>query len=235
MNDSIQGGQPGEKALEMLQRQMDRAMETLFLLLETRDVGLPALAMAMGQFIRTRVDLPRDAACRSGCAHCCHLRVGASIPEVLVLFNGLTSHATPGGLAYFREKIIQAPGKGDSDARWRAEKIACPFLDDQNLCLIYDLRPFSCRAYHSLDAAVCREGFETGKKMSIPCFPLYRSCTDMYTTVFTRGMARKGLASYPVGFVKALELLFRDETRIARWFKGEDVFGPARIRGKSEG
>lgn len=220
---------PGDKAREMLQKQMDQAMENLSRFLETRNMGLPVLAAAMDQFIRTLIDLPKEAACQPGCAHCCHLRVGASIPEVLVLFSGLKSQATAEGLEYFRGKIMAISGKGDDDAWWRREKIACPFLDTRNRCLIYDLRPFSCRAYHSLDMAACQEGFETGKEMNIPCFPLYRSFTDMYSTVFIRTLARKGLASYQVGFVKALALLFRDEQRIERWLAGEDVFAPARL------
>ncbi|WP_022665569.1 YkgJ family cysteine cluster protein [Desulfospira joergensenii] len=233
MSDPPRTTPTGEEAREMLQRQMDRLMENLFLFFETRELGLPALGMAMDQLIRTLIELPNEAACKTGCAHCCHLRVGVSIPEVLVIFSGLRAQATSQGLEYFRNRVIRTSGRGDvlDETWWRSRKTACPFLDPQNRCLIYDLRPFSCRAYHSTDVAACLEGFEAGKEMGIPCFPLYRAFTDMHSTVFIRTMARKGLASFQVGLVKALELLFRDETLIARWFNKEDVFGPARLEG----
>jgi Fe-S-cluster containining protein len=222
-----------DKSMEMLQKYMDAAQKNLSILLDTHGVHLNVLKEAMALFIRSLVTLPPEAACKNGCAFCCHLRVGLSIPEVIIIFNGLTSSATPEGLDFVKQRVIQTAQKGNTldDGWWRTTRTACPFLDidKENACLIYDLRPFSCRAYHSTDVTDCQKGFETGQEIRIPCFPLYRAVTDMYSTVFIRKMAQIGLDSYQVGFVRALQVLFEKETAMEEWFRGKDVFSPARI------
>lgn len=223
-----------DASLEMLKKIMDDAMEKLRFLLDTRGIHLDVLGEAMALFVRSLVDLPDQAACKKGCAYCCHLRVGVSIPEVVVIFNGLQSLATPEGLAFLERNVIQVAQKGNAldDNWWRTSRTACPFLDinGQNHCLIYELRPFSCRAYHSTDMNDCRIGFEQKIKTQIPCFPLYRAVTDMYSTIFIQGLAQKGLFSYQVGFVKALQILFENDRAVEQWLSGDDVFEAARLR-----
>lgn len=231
--DLEQKGSNNERSLEMLKQYMDAARKNLSILLDTHGTNLNVMKEAMALFIRSQVPLPAESSCQNGCAFCCHLRVGLSIPEVLVIFNGLMSSATPAGLDFVKHRVTQTAQKGNTldDDWWRITRTTCPFLDTdgEKSCLIYDLRPFSCRAYHSTDVADCQKGFETGQKMQIPCFPLYRAVTDMYSTVFIRGMAEKGLFSYQVGFVRALQILFENDNAMEQWFQGEDVFEPAKL------
>lgn len=222
-----------DRSKEVLEKHMGQAMENLSSFLDTNGMHISILTEAMNTFIQSLFDLPGEAACKSGCAYCCHLRVGASIPEVLILFNGLKTCTGKQELSILEERVNLAVQKGNvtDDVFWRKTRTACLFLETeaQDLCLIYLLRPFSCRAFHSTDKTVCRRGFEEGKKIQIPCFPLYRASTDMYSTVFIRVMAQKGLYSYQVELVRALQILFKDDRATDLWLKGEDVFKAAKI------
>ncbi len=47
----------------------------------------------------------------------------------------------------FIEKYL----KKDSDGLWMMQQTPCVFLDDDNYCLIYEVRPKACREYPHLD------------------------------------------------------------------------------------
>ncbi len=222
-----------DRARILLAGTRDTAMKQLSQLLDTRGFHVPVLASAMDRFVKSLVPLPRAAACNIGCAWCCHLRVGVSIPETLVIFHEIRAQATPEGLAFLKHRILKTSGRGDilDENFWRRSRCHCPFLDVDGAyqCLIYGLRPFSCRAFHSLDEAVCRKGYDQGMEIQVPCFPLYRAGVDLYSSVLIQVAAQRGLASFQVGFIRALEILFTDDTASEHWLQGENVFLPAKI------
>ena len=49
--------------------------------------------------------------------------------------------------AIFEETYL----KKDTDGLWMFQETPCVFLDDDNYCLIYDVRPKACREYPHLD------------------------------------------------------------------------------------
>ena len=222
-----------DRARVLLAATRDTAMKHVSQLLDTRGLQVPVLASAMDWFVKSLVPLPEAAACKTGCAWCCHLRVGVSIFEALVIFHEIKAQATAEGLAFLKHRILKTSDRGDilDENFWRTSRCPCPFLDLDNTCrcLIYGLRPFSCRAFHSLDDAVCRRGYDLGIQIQVPCFPLYRASVDLYSSVLIQAAAQKGLASFQVGFIQALEILFTDDTASERWLKGENVFLSAKI------
>lgn len=222
-----------ERARALLAGTRDTAMKHVSQLLDTRGFDVPVLASAMDRFVKSLVPLPRAAACKTGCVWCCHLRVGVSIPEALVIFHEIRAQATPEGLAFLKQRIFKTSDRGDilDENFWRRSRCPCPFLDVDGTdhCLIYGLRPFSCRAFHSLDEAACRRGYDQGMEIQVPCFPLYRASVDLYSSVLIQVAAQKGLASFQVGFIRALEILFTDDTATERWLQGENAFLSAKL------
>jgi len=156
-----------------------------------------------------------------------------AIPAALVIFNELKLKFSPKKWEALKQNIIRITQEGNtlSDTFWQGSQTACPFLglDGQGLCSIYDMRPISCRAYHSSDQVICKKGFDLRQEVHIPCFPLYKASTDMYTAVLIRMMSQKGLFSYQVGFVRALQILFEDDTALDKWIGGADVFKMAEL------
>lgn len=226
-----------DRSRELLAAHMEKTAGVLTDFLKARGVSIPVLGKAMESFSTQVVELPGEAACTPGCAWCCHLRVTVSIPELLVIFEELRAQTTPEGMTCFKQRVQAAVRAGNTldDAFWYESRTPCPFLDNKNGCLIYPIRPFSCRAHHSTDAAVCRQGYEERRQVMLPCFPLYRAGTDMYSAVFIRVMADLGFASSHLGFVKGLALLFEDPGLAEAWLNRADVFSGARIEPERTG
>jgi Fe-S-cluster containining protein len=88
----------------------------------------------------------KDAICKLGCTYCC-TDVGNVDTNTL---EGLI----------IRERIEKLPREtkneiGEKLSHHRQEKkngpiAPCPFLEDNSACLIYDVRPFSCRQLYSI-------------------------------------------------------------------------------------
>jgi len=55
----------------------------------------------------------------------------------------------------------------DPDDRFRVMTLhPCPFLSDQNLCLVHDIRPYNCRRFMCGRVNVQRESYETDQQGS---------------------------------------------------------------------
>lgn len=222
-----------EKSAILLNEQLEKADAYLDSLYKTNPVTPDLLKTAMAQFAASLVDIPQGTACVSGCAFCCHLRVGTSIPEAIVLFNALKSCTTPEGFDFLKQRVLNTANNGNTleEDWWHQSQTPCPFLDSEgrNQCLVYEFRPFACRAYHSTDTQACRKGFDEKKETAIPCFPLYTKFTDIYSTILIKSMAKRGMHSYQVGFVKAMQILFENKNAFKEWADGKDLFLDAKI------
>ena len=93
-------------------------------------------------------------ACQAGCAHCCHLRVEATEPEVFHIAKHLRAQpaeALADALSALHRHVTTAALNPTNPARQ-----ACSFLVDER-CSIYPVRPAACRKAHSLSAQHCAE------------------------------------------------------------------------------
>lgn len=87
--------------------------------------------------------------CTAGCAHCCHVRVEATEPEVFRIALHLVAEgagSVDAATARLRQHVAQA------DANTARQP--CGFLVEDR-CSIYSVRPGACRKAHSLSVHHC--------------------------------------------------------------------------------
>jgi len=87
--------------------------------------------------------------CRTGCAGCCRFAVHATFPEAAAIAWQLTRQQTLQLSAYISrlKKILPASSDMKNYLKSHRQSVGpCPFLDGQNNCSIYPIRPLSCRA-----------------------------------------------------------------------------------------
>lgn len=90
----------------------------------------------------------KDAACKRGCSHCCHIAVGVMEPEAKVIGKMI-------GRPPVAVKGRQGPGYFDGfDYGYHNP---CTFLKNGE-CSIYEFRPLACRAQFNVDVddLLCR-------------------------------------------------------------------------------
>ena len=87
-----------------------------------------------------------QAVCGRGCSFCCTAvgKIDIVTIEGLILLERLES------MPISEAKRISQRLERDRESRLEGKKSACPFLDGEEACLVYDIRPFSCRQLYSL-------------------------------------------------------------------------------------
>jgi Fe-S-cluster containining protein len=162
-------------------------------------------------------------ACQAGCAHCCHLRVEATDPEVLHIAQHLRTlpGADQAATLLRLQQHVAAAIVGTT-------RQPCSFLVHDR-CAIYSVRPAACRKAHSLSAAHCAEQSPTipqnlrllvdaealmaGTALAYRDQPLPASAHELNAAVLA---ALDGTASPPAG-------------ALLRWYRGDD--GALALRG----
>lgn len=117
-------------------------------------------------FEAVRARHPELVVCRQKCSSCCHALFDLSLVEAIYLnakffdrfhgspeFERIMDRADTADrqTARLKRKIFKASQAGkDSNellAEVAAERMRCPLLGDDDLCLLYDVRPITCRLY----------------------------------------------------------------------------------------
>ncbi|MDL2315917.1 YkgJ family cysteine cluster protein [Desulfovibrio sp. OttesenSCG-928-A18] len=139
-------------------------------------------------FERVRSLHPEQVLCRERCSSCCHALFDLSLVEALYL-NARFRERFPEGeergrileeadradraIARIKHRIYKESKAGRDSNELLAEAAAltvrCPLLSGEDLCLLYDVRPVTCRIYGVPTAIggtahTCgKTGFEPGK------------------------------------------------------------------------
>jgi Fe-S-cluster containining protein len=116
-------------------------------------------------FDRVKKEYPKEVFCREKCSDCCYAIFDLTLIEALYLkdkvlkkFNGKEKN----DLMEIADKTDRALTKMKRDAykqikngadeleivgKMSQERVRCPLLGENNLCLLYEFRPITCRVY----------------------------------------------------------------------------------------
>jgi len=91
-------------------------------------------------------DYKQKAVCRKGCAYCCTDagRIDITTLEGLVILKKIRT------LPRTRQLKVNKALATDLTRREKGQRSACPFLMKNQACMIYQIRPFSCRRIYSV-------------------------------------------------------------------------------------
>jgi Fe-S-cluster containining protein len=116
-------------------------------------------------FDRVKKEFSKEVFCREKCSDCCYAIFDLTLIEALYLnhkFNEKFSGTEKADLIAIADKTDRALVKMKRDAykkvkdgadqleivgRMSQERVRCPLLGDNNLCLMYENRPITCRVY----------------------------------------------------------------------------------------
>lgn len=99
----------------------------------------------------------KQVACTEGCSYCCsYCRVFVTPPEVFLLKQSIQKSLSTTQLTDFIHKLTDKVRHLTtlSNEDFYNSNIDCIFLEN-NLCSVYEVRPFNCRNYHATDVEGC--------------------------------------------------------------------------------
>jgi len=116
-------------------------------------------------FDRVKQEYPKEVFCREKCSDCCYAIFDLTLIEALYLnhkFNEEFSGKEKAELIAIADKTDRALAKMKRDAykkvkdgadqleivgKMSQERVRCPLLGENDLCLMYECRPITCRVY----------------------------------------------------------------------------------------
>jgi len=171
---------------------------------------------------------PAPIACQSGCPYCCHIRVTASAPELLLMFDHIRSTWDTAQIQTLAKKTANTDAftRGlDDDARAQV-RLPCPLLKDGS-CSVHAVRPISCRAVASVDVTACKQAYASRMQDGVPMYePQYQGANAVGYGLHA-GLVDAGYSVENIELVAALALGLGDTEIAKKWLKGEDMFAPA--------
>lgn len=130
--------------------------------------------------------------CKKGCSHCCGLIVKVAIPELFLIFEHLMASKKEDELLALMVMLKEnIDTKEVQTERSERIKIKCAFLSN-NICSIYSVRPFSCRAWNSSKVQSCIE-FMTNDEIEIPISPTHYAPFHTILKATTKALQALGI------------------------------------------
>ena len=116
-------------------------------------------------FDRVKNEYPKEVFCREKCSDCCYALFDLTLIEALYLnhqfkeqFSGeqkaeliAIADKTDRALVKMKRDAFKKAKKGEDQlqvvGQMSQERVRCPLLGKEDLCLMYDKRPITCRVY----------------------------------------------------------------------------------------
>ncbi|MEO8901960.1 MAG: YkgJ family cysteine cluster protein [Polyangiaceae bacterium] len=190
-------------------------------------------ALVRGEAVRQHhlqvIQPSRVIACHEGCHWCCHLKVSATAPEVLVLADYLRTSATAEVLETAKRRAAElAQDVRIFSADDKAEaKIPCALLTDAGACAAYEARPLACRGWNALDPESCRLELEDDSVFGERNEELGRECAAVGLGLVA-ALADAHLPTEILELTSALHVALSEPNALERWVSGEPIFDGSR-------
>ena len=116
-------------------------------------------------FQRVKKEYPKEVFCREKCSDCCYAIFDLTLIEALYIkdkflkkFSGRQKNAileiadkTDRALTRMKKEAYKEVKNGANEldivGKMSMERVRCPLLSEDNLCLLYESRPLTCRVY----------------------------------------------------------------------------------------
>ena len=161
--------------------------------------------------------------CAKGCAFCCHLRVGATAPEVFHVANFVRRQ-----FAGELERVIDQVRAADSNSRGLTSrerplhKFPCGLLV-ANACSVYVARPSACRGLTSISVKTCERGYN-GEEVEVQTPAVWTEIRQAHNQAMWAALTASGLPAHCYELNHAMLVALETPDAESRWLKGEDVF-----------
>lgn len=160
--------------------------------------------------------------CHRGCAHCCHLPIMCPPQLVFALSHFILQTFPKEQLKAFMERLSKIVHKYQTSTDPLSLREPCAFLADNRTCMIYEMRPFSCRSFTSPNVQLCQQLLQNpeDKSLEIEQEPKLFRIYQAATTALLAASQKKGRDPQQVFFLSALHHALQTPTIEQQWIDG---------------
>ena len=168
------------------------------------------------------------AACKEGCAWCCHKQVGTAVPEILRIVTHLQQTLTPPALQALRERVAQLNEQRQKTQSRSGLGIPCALLVD-NRCSVYPVRPLTCRGFNSTNAQRCEMSLDPRNGAVVPAYAPQQRLATLVLDGMRSGLTESGRSGALLELTAALHIALTVPDALDQWREGKPAFDGARL------
>ncbi|WP_320044655.1 YkgJ family cysteine cluster protein [uncultured Desulfobacter sp.] len=166
-------------------------------------------------------------ACRSGCSYCCHSQIHVLPIEVLLILSFLSECFTRKQILLLMDRIDQRLQRTREKSLGSLfsikDKLPCIFLEN-GMCSIYEVRPFICRAWNSMDSSLCKKIFDSGKfDDEIEASSARNLIFESSRSLFSDFGRQLKLETVPFEITQAVFNCLKTTNPLPLWLSGQDI------------
>lgn len=154
--------------------------------------------------------------CQKGCSYCCDIRVQASPIEAFQIAEFIR------GVDEAKAKVwvekLEEHSAYAKDRREQGFQKTCPFLGEDGVCGIYEVRPYTCRIYHSMDEKRCRLERKNFR------IELVHRLNEIISNNIALMLIQDHLSPLPTELAQSVLLALRDPSCGDAWLAGKKPF-----------
>lgn len=178
--------------------------------------------------IERKMGIENKIECKMGCSYCCYAQVSLTPPEAFLIGHFIRENyslkKTDDLMKRSSNNIRLTKNKSIEERIDHWEKTPCIFLD-KDVCSIYEVRPFICRAWHSLSVDQCMKAFHSGdKNAEIDSTPYRNIILGGVREGLSNACEQIGCESEPFIITSAIKTILNHHSPGEAWIKGELLF-----------
>lgn len=148
----------------------------------------------------------KQTVCKKGCFYCCNFPVTCPPQVISYLVKYLRESFSENDL----NSMLEAMQEYLNQRTNSSTRIRCPFLNDDNICQIYESRPLSCRSFTSFNVQTCRSSLVDNRNITQE--PTHYRVYQAVTTALMAAAKNNGLSEHQLDFIPALLEELRSDT-----------------------
>ncbi len=174
--------------------------------LDIKDLDSPVQIMSVCRkwtddaliFFSNNFPLHRKTDCEKGCSHCCSLPVTCPPQVIADIATYLKNTLSRRELTQLQQLLQKYVLKQESSQH----RLKCPFLNQHDLCSIYEYRPLACRSFTSPDQQLCLASVRDGNTVTQD--PVQHRIFMAATSALVNLCKQNGLPYQQVKFIPSL-------------------------------
>lgn len=168
---------------------------------------------------------PQPIACGPACPYCCHIRVTASAPEILLVLAHIHQTWDAAATQALKRKVKNIDGltRGLDDEGRAKLRLPCPLLQDGS-CAVHSVRPLSCRALASVDLGACKAAYNNRMATGVPMYEPQHQIANAVGYGLYAGMVDAGIGVENIELVAALAVGLEQPDIGKAWLHGANPF-----------
>ena len=176
----------------------------------------------------TKGNLTKHIKCSKGCSYCCYAQVSVTPPEAIYIGRYIKENyslsQTDQLLRRIKHNMSMTNGKSLEERVKVWEQTPCIFLFD-GICNIHPVRPFICRAWHSLSVEQCKDAFDSrNENAEIDSYPYRNFILGTIRDGMSEVIKKEGCECEPVEISIAIKAILNHPSPEQSWIDGEKIF-----------